>query len=53
MEWNGYDASGAFAIRAQQIQIQIFIIMHYLQNITRSTFTEITRNTKRKRLNNT
>ena len=34
-------------------QIQIFIIMHYLQNIRRSIFTEITRNTKRKRLNNT
>ena len=32
---------------------RFFIIMHYLQNITRSTFTEITRNTKRKRLNNT
>ena len=25
-----------------KIQIQIFIVMHYLQNITKSTFTEIT-----------
>ena len=38
---------------AYRFRFQIFIIMHYLQNITRSTFTEITRNTKRKRLNNT
>ena len=32
---------------------QIFIIMHYLQNITKSTFTEIKKKKKRKRLNNT
>ena len=39
-------------VNIDKIQVQIFNIMHYLQNITKSTFTEITRNTKRKRLNN-
>ena len=53
MDPAGNTSVASIGFQSSKIQIQIFIVTHYLQNITRSIFTEITRNTKRKRLNNT